>query len=104
MAILKQNINSEKYYIGWYGTCENPCEDVNVSLSEFRDKIFKIYQTRNDNVGYRSFDGIVQPQLDEFVQHFLNLECGKSYVFYKKSHILQHKNTKYHKTFLLNTK
>ena len=39
MAVLKQNVNSEKYYIGWYGTCENQCENVNISLSDFRTMI-----------------------------------------------------------------
>ena len=50
----------------------------------FVTKFFKIYQSRNDNVGYRSFDGVVQPQLDSFVQHFLELECGKSYIIILK--------------------
>jgi len=44
-----------------------------------------------------------QEQLDKKKQN-IQCECGKSYVFYKESHIQQHRNTKYHKTFLLNKK
>jgi len=44
-----------------------------------------------------------QDQL-EAKKQIIQCECGKKYVFYKDSHIHQHKNTKYHKNYLLNKK
>ena len=84
MAELNQSISNEKYYMGWYGTCESDCTNIEISSSDFRDKIYKIFQTREDNVGYRSFDGTVPQNFDSIVQHFTHLECGKSYLIILK--------------------
>lgn len=84
MAILVQNENSEMFYIGWFGDCDSDCQDINLSTSDFRDKISKIFQIRSDNKGYRGFDGSISVNYDNFLQHFTTLECGKSYLIILK--------------------
>ena len=85
MAILNQNSQSQTFFSGWYGTCETECQNLNISTSSFRDKIYKIYQIRNDNLTYDGFDGVVPPNLDGAIQVFTEFECGKAYIIILKS-------------------
>ena len=85
MAILNQNSQSQTFFAGWYGTCEDACQNLNISTSSFRDKIYKIYQIRNDNLTYDGFDGVVPPNLDGTIQVFTEFECGKYYIIILKS-------------------
>ena len=85
MAILNQNSQSQTFFAGWYGTCDAECQNLNISTSSFRDKIYKIYQIRDDNLTYDAFDGVVPQNLDDTVQVFTEFECGKYYIIILKS-------------------
>ena len=80
MTILNQNSTSQTFFVGWYGTCDTECQNINISTSSFRDKIYKIFQIQSDNLTYVGFDGTIPQNLDSTLQPFLELECGKSYI------------------------
>lgn len=80
MAILNQNSTSQSFFMGWYGTCDAECQNINISTSSFRDKIYKIFQIQSDNLTYVGFDGTIPQNLDSTLQPFLEFECGKFYI------------------------
>lgn len=84
MAILKQG-ESESYFMGWYGSCENECASLDLTIPFIRDKLFKVYQVNDQNNGYVSFDATLPAAFDSIMQFFTKLECGKSYIIILKS-------------------
>ena len=80
MAILSQNPTAESYYMGWYGACSEDCSNISLTIPFIREKIFKVYQIRDDNASYRRFDGTLPTQFDNIAQHFTQLECGRCYI------------------------
>ena len=44
MATLQQNPNSTSIYIGWYGECESDCTEFDLTQTDVRNKILKVFQ------------------------------------------------------------
>jgi hypothetical protein len=84
MALLRQNENSESYFMGWYGSCETDCTTLSLTLPFIRDKLFKVYQIDANNTGYASFDATLPSQFDSVLQFFTTLDCGKMYIIILK--------------------
>ena len=80
MAVLTQKNDVEAYYMGWYGQCGEDCSGLSLTIPFIREKLYKVYQISDDNVGYRSFDGTLPTQYDNIAQHFTQLECGRCYI------------------------
>lgn len=83
MAVLKQSA-TETYYMGWYGTCEEQCDSLSLTIPFIREKIFKVYQINSQSNGYVSFDGTLPAAFDTVLQFFTSLECGKCYIIILK--------------------
>ena len=60
MAILEQNPNSTSIYIGWYGECASNCLPFDLTNSEVRSKLLKVFQCKSINDGFNGFDATVQ--------------------------------------------
>jgi hypothetical protein len=86
MALLQQNNKNPAIYMGWYGTCENDCTDFDIGSLPIRNKIHKVYEVsaENENDGYIAFDGTISPSLDNNMQPFTKLKCGKTYIIVLK--------------------
>jgi hypothetical protein len=74
MATLKQDLNSNTTFMGWYGSCGEPkCE--NFDLSSKKDIIRTVYQFTENGKGIRTFSS----NAPDFLQGFTHLKCGTSY-------------------------
>ena len=56
MATLQQNPNSTSIYIGWYGECESDCTEFDLTQTDVRNKILKVFQCKTLNDGFNGFD------------------------------------------------
>ena len=77
MAVIQQG-NTYKTVIGWYGDCDDECQDLN--LSAYKSQLTAVYQW--DNGGALKVWKSNLP--DALNRSFKSLECGKIYYLYVK--------------------
>ena len=77
MAVIQQG-NTYKTVIGWYGDCDDECQDLN--LSAYKSQLTAVYQW--DNGGALKVWKSNLP--DSLNRSFTSLECGKIYYLYVK--------------------
>ena len=77
MAVIQQG-NTYKTVIGWYGDCDEECQDLN--LSAYKSQLTAVYQW--DNGGALKVWKSNLP--DALNRSFKSLECGKIYYLYVK--------------------
>ena len=86
MANLKQT-SGLSYYQGWYGTCTNSDECIDLPLiqgtgassAKIYPEIHKIYEIRNDTKGVLNYDGETADGFGLSFTPLKSLKCGKCY-------------------------